>query len=293
MKNNENIIHMFDTHCHLNFSAFKKTLDEVIQKAHASGIESIVIPGTDIKSSHKAVEIASKYEGIYVAVGIHPHHVYDLKLANDEARITNELAEIEKLLAHKKVVAVGEVGVDRYIYTQTKYKEYTVDDSFVELQKKILAKQVALAVRHDKSLIIHNRVAKADLFAVLQSSWDTKLEKRAVLHCCEPDLELLQFAKEHQMFLGVDGDLTYSKEKQEFLKTMGAEEFLSRYVLETDAPFLLPEPLRSQKQYPNKPENIRVIAECIAGLLGIPVEEIKQRTTENAKVLFNLTLPQK
>ena len=279
---------MFDTHCHLNFSAFKKTLDEVLLRAHKAGIQQIVIPGTDIKSSQKAVEIASKHDGIYAAVGIHPHHVYDLKLANDEARITQELTQIEDLLSHTKVVAVGEVGVDRYIYTQTKYKEYTDDDSFVELQKKILSQQITLAVKHDKSLIIHNRIAKADLFEVLKNTWDTKLERRSVLHCCEPDHELLNFAKEHRMFLGIDGDLTYSKEKQEFIKTMGAEEFLARYVLETDSPFLLPEPLRTQKQYPNKPENIRVIVDCLADILKISSEEIQKRTMENAKQLFHL-----
>ncbi len=282
---------MFDTHCHLNFSAFKKNLQEVIDSAHSAGISHIVIPGTDIVSSQKAVEIASAHENIYAAVGIHPHHVYELKLTNDETRITSELKEINTLLQHPKVVAIGEVGIDRYVYTQTKYKEYSIDEDFVALQKRILSEQIKLAVAAGKSLIIHNRLAKADLFKVLQSVWDSKLEKRSVLHCCEPDSDLFSFAKEHHMFLGIDGDVTFIQEKQEFIKSLGAEKFLSNYVLETDAPFLLPEPLRAQKKYPNKPENIAVIAKFIASLLNVDVEEVKGRTTENAKVLFDL--PQK
>lgn len=279
---------MFDTHCHLNFSAFKKTLHDVIQTADTSGIKFIVIPGTDIKTSRKAIEIASQHEHMYAAVGIHPHHVYDLKEAHDETRITQELSEIESMLAHEKVVAVGEVGVDRYIYTQTKYKEYIVDHVFVQLQKKILEEQIKLAVSHQKSLIIHNRLARADLFEVLQKTWDKSLENRSVLHCCEPDEELLAFAKEYQMFLGVDGDVTYSKEKQSFLKKLGKEEFLARYVLETDSPFLLPEPLRTEKKYPNKPENIVTIVKFLSDLLHISEDTIKEATTVNAKRLFNL-----
>lgn len=279
---------MFDTHCHLNFSAFKKNLAEVIETAHLSGINHIVIPSTDITSSKKAIEIASAYENIYAAVGIHPHHVFELKIANDETRMENELGEIKKLLEHPKVVAVGEVGVDRYSYTQTKYKEYSIDEEFIALQKQILASQVKLAISSGKSLILHNRIAKNDLFEVLKNNWDKKLEYRSVLHCCEPDTDLFSFAKEHNMFMGIDGDVTFIQEKQEFIKSMGAEEFLSRYVLETDAPFLLPEPLRAQKKYPNKPENIAVIAEFIAGLLHVNVEEVKRRTTENAMRLFNI-----
>src|SRR3990167_11312871 len=106
---------MFDTHCHLNFSAFKKNLEEVVQKARSTGIKRIVIPGTDLKSSVRAVEIASKYEGIYAAVGIHPHHVYELKAVNVKVAMEEEVKELEKLLVHEKVVAVGEVGIDRHV----------------------------------------------------------------------------------------------------------------------------------------------------------------------------------
>ncbi len=282
---------MFDTHCHLNFSAFKKKLDEVILQAKQAGVTRIVIPGTDIISSQKAVEIAAVNNDIYAAVGIHPHHVYEMKLEEYESKIKSDLVELEKLLPNEKVVAVGEVGVDRHTYEKTKYEGYTVDDSFIELQKKALAAQIQLAVSYKKSLIIHNREAKQDLFAVLNTCWDRSLEKKTVFHCCEPDRELFNFAKKHQIFLGIDGDITYSEAKQTFIKNIGAEEFLSRYVLETDAPFLLPEALRLEKKYPNKPENIPLIARFIAELLEIDVQQVIERTSENGAVLFQL--PQK
>lgn len=280
---------MFDTHCHLNFSAFKKKLPEVIDGARAAGVTHIVIPGTDTTSSQKGVEIASEHEHMYAAVGIHPHHVYELLSAGDTTRMKQELETIEQLLSHEKVVAVGEVGLDRFVYKQTKYPFYEVTEKFVELQRLLLEKQIALAVRFKKSLIIHNREAKADLLQVLETGWDVHLKGRAVLHCCEPDPELFAEAQKRGIYLGVDGDVTYSVEKQKFLKEhVGVEHFLKMYVLETDAPFLLPEPLRTQKQYPNKPEHIPVIARFLAGLLQVPEEVVMKRTTENAKMLFGV-----
>nr|KXK11467.1 MAG: Tat-linked quality control protein TatD [Microgenomates bacterium OLB23] len=117
---------MFDTHCHLNFSRFKKNVDEVVSAAMQAGVQSIVIPGTDIQSSRKAVELAQKYAqnglDIWAAVGIHPHHAYEQK------EYETDLSELEKLLAEDRVVAVGEIGLDRHEYEQTKYVEYHVDD---------------------------------------------------------------------------------------------------------------------------------------------------------------------
>ena len=106
-----------------------------------------------------------------------------------------------------------------------------------------------------------------------------------VFHCCEPDEELLAHAKEHHIFIGVDGDVTYSKKKQEFIKNVP----LDMLVLETDSPFLLPEPLRSQKKFPNEPANIAVIAKFITHLCGVNIEDLQRITTDNAHRLFSLS----
>ena len=281
---------MFDTHCHLNFKAFKKILPDVITRAQESGISNIVIPGTDVKTSKKAVEIAQAHEHIYAAVGIHPHHAFKIvksegiKEKREEITVQSELDEIEKLLIEEKVVAVGEIGMDRHTYEETVYENYAVNEQFIEIQKELLKKQIDLAKKYKKSIIFHNREAKQDMLAILKGQWDSSFEHRTVFHCCEPDLELLIFAKEHKMFLGVDGDITYYPEKQEFIKQVPLEML----VLETDSPFLLPEPLRTEKKYPNEPKNIVVFVNLIADLKKIPVEQIVKITTENAHTLFGL-----
>jgi len=295
---------MFDTHCHLNFSSFKKTLDEVISKARTVGVEKMLIPSTKLKNSIKAVEIAEKYEGVYAAVGIHPHHIYDIKVelnkflpqVNSSRNqrdsdihlrknlLNSTLLEIEKLLNHKKVVAIGEVGLDRHEYEKTVYPDYKVSVDFMELQKKLLTEQIKLAIKYDKSLILHNREAGEEMLKIMNESWDEKLASRTVFHCCEPNLELLSYAKEHQIYLGVDGDVTFSSEKQEFVKLIPLEML----VVETDSPLLLPEPLRSQKLYPNKPENLVLIIDTIASLLNIGRKELIDQTIQNSNKLFNL-----
>lgn len=274
---------MFDTHCHLNFKAFKKTLPKVISVAHEAGISHIVIPGTDVKTSKKAVEIASENANIYAAVGIHPHHVFKL-MSNDQLAVETELSEIEKLVTHDTVIAVGEIGMDRHEYAETVYKEYQIDAKFLELQEELLEKQIQLAIKYKKSLILHNREAKAELLPIVERNWDIHFEYRSVFHCCEPDKEILSFAQAHHMFIGVDGDITYSAEKRDFIKTVP----LDMLVLETDSPFLLPEPLKSERKFPNEPKNIRIIAETVAEIKNVSVDDVRESTIQNAKKLFNL-----
>jgi len=288
---------MFDTHCHLNFSRFKKNVDDIISNAHDAGVTHIVVPGTDIKRSKKAVEIASGHSGIYAAVGIHPHHVFRYiaesqkpKVKSPLSLMRDDLNELEVMLSGKCVVAVGEVGMDKHVYKKTKYEEYSVDGQFIDLQKELLRRQIALAVKHKKSLIIHNREAKDDLLSILKEFWDPPLAGRSVFHCCEPDMDLYKFAKEHDMYLGVDGDITYWEKKQNFWKEITKNgKDLSMMVLETDAPYLLPEPYRSQRQFPNTPSHLLHIAGFIAGLLGVERRNLLEASTTNAKRLFNMT----
>lgn len=284
-----------DTHCHLNFSRFKKKVDEVIAAARSAGVIHIVIPGTDVMSSQKAVEIARRNEGIYAAVGIHPHHALSPVIPRSSAQQNDEgscsqdfsVAQIEKLLRNDKngvIVAVGEIGLDRHTYKQTKYENYHVNEAFIDAQKKLFETQFRLAKKYKKSIIIHNREAKDDILLLIENNWSDELKNRAVFHCCEPDLELLDFAQEHGIFIGVDGDITYWKEKTQFIKKVPLEML----VLETDAPFLLPEPLRSEKKYPNVPANIPLIAQFVSEVKGVSLEKLSEQTTANAHTLFNL-----
>lgn len=281
---------MFDTHCHLNFAAFSSTVGDVIAQANHVGVTSIMVPSTDVTTSRRAVDLAKQYvsRGVISAVGIHPHHVFELK--QQSAQIDADLSVIESLLSQPGVYAIGEVGLDRHYYKQTKYSAYEIDNEFMKLQVGVFRRQVELAITHAKSLILHNREARDEFLSTLSGVWSSGLEGHTVFHCCEPSKHLLSFAKEHRIFIGVDGDVTYYKEKQDFVRTIPLEML----VLETDAPFLSPEPFRSQPREtrpPNVPANIPLIAQKIAQLTGRSVDEVNRQTTENARRLFDQARP--
>ena len=276
---------MFDTHCHLNFKAFAGKVDEVVDRTRKAGVNYFVVPGADVETSKKAIEIAGKFAGIYAAVGIHPHHIYQYQTSNiknqkDKSNIKNDLKLIEELLVSPKVVAVGEVGLDRHYYQKTKYSNYQINEEFIELQKEVLLTQLKLAKKYKKSIIIHNREAKEDLLDILSTNYDLLSTISIVFHCCEPDGELLSFARKHKIFIGVDGDICYRKDKQEFVKKIPLELL----VLETDSPFLSP-----FKKFPNEPKNLPLIASFMAAKIGISQNELGRITEANSKKLFKIT----
>lgn len=282
---------LFDTHCHLNFKAFKKTVPAVIETSQQKGVQYFVIPGTDVKTSLRAQSITQEYSNVYFAAGIHPHHVFDLHIRMNEDRgedvnklIDEELLQIEQLLSDKKCVAVGEIGLDRHMYVQTKYGNYAVTDAFIELQKTVLERQLSLVIRFNTACIIHNREASVDVLHVMKKAFQRSMERRIVFHCCEPSDDILYFAQEARSFIGVDGDITFSEEKKSFIQKVPLEML----VLETDSPYLLPEPLKSEKKYPNTPANLHLIAEAVAKIKALSVEDVVEVTTQNAIELFQL-----
>ena len=301
---------MFDTHCHLNFQKFKNNLSEVVERARESGISHINIPGTDVKSSKVAVDIAQDFDNTYASVGIHPHHIFKYQIPHPRhprengdpehgfvpakagigvgngvsSFLNSELKEIENLVVNKKVVAVGEIGLDRHYYLKTKYKEYEIDERLMALQKDVFIKQINIAIKNRKSLVLHNREATDEFLKLFSGMWSENMSERVVFHCCEPNKKLLEFAKNNKIFIGVDGDVTYNKEKEDFIKQIP----LGILVLETDSPFLTPEPARSINKFPNEPKNLFYIAEFIANKLSLPLEELKKITFENSKKLFNI-----
>jgi TatD DNase family protein len=288
---------MFDTHAHLNFKRFKKDVDDIILQALASDFDGIVIPGTDVVSSRRAIELAEKYEKVYAAVGIHPHHNFpgkDHTDANDAEGVNQKLiSEIEEIIkSHqdngKKIVAIGEIGLDRHVYEETKYEDYHVDEAFIASQKELFVAQLGLAKKYDLSVIVHNREAIQDLLPLLESNWDDYFSGRMVFHCCEPKQELLDFAIAHHIYIGIDGDITYTTDealqKRKFIPRVPKEML----VLETDSPFLLPEPLRAEKKYPNTPLNIKLVGEYVAQIRNEDPEELFKSTSYNAQSLFKV-----
>lgn len=273
---------LIDTHCHLNFEAFRGTETKTLNQAYNKGVSKIIIPGTDVILSKRAVALTSKYPNVYATVGIHPHHT--IKYQNSNIKYQTEIKTIEKLLHNKKVIGVGEVGLDRYEYQKTKYKDYQITDSFIQTQKKILIEQIKLAIKYNKALVLHNREATTDILRVLKKHWHPVLTRKVVFHCCEANEQLLEFATEHKIYIGVDGDITWSKKKQRFI----AQVPIELLVLETDSPYLTPEPIRQVKEFPNVPANLPIIARMVASVKNINIEKISNQTIKNTQKLFNL-----
>lgn len=258
---------MIDSHVHLNSSQFAGLEKTTIISAREKGITNFIIPGINIESSKKAIEIAENFVGVYSAVGVHPTEDLDSLVIE---KVEMELEEnIEK---SGKVVAVGEVGLDYYFFK-----------SASRLQKELLKVQLRIAVRKGLSVILHTRHATDDMLVVL-AKYVKQLEGRLVFHCCEPDTKLLSFAIINNLYLGVDGDVTYDDTKKAFFSKCP----LNNIVLETDSPNLLPEPLKSKKLYPNKPENLLFVAEQLAHIKKVAIDEIDWITSRNSRLLFDI-----
>lgn len=297
---------LFDTHTHLQFKAFSPersrriSVDKVINDAKKAGIKYINIVGTDLDSSKQAIEIANKNEDIFAVIGIHPHHIYqylqtppvilsETKNLGPSASLQDDLVNLEKLIDHPKVIGVGETGIDRQIYTKTKYENYEIEERFITLQKKAFEFQIKLAIKYEKSLVIHNINAADDLLDVLEKNWDEFLSGRSVFHCCEPSEKLLDFAIKNKVYIGIDGDITEYPAKQEFIKKIP----LDLLVLETDSPFLSPVGFKN----PNTPSNLNYICEYISKILKVKQsffsskneeEKLERITFKNSQDLFNL-----
>lgn len=259
---------LIDTHTHLQFKAFVKNRDTIIKKASAIGVEKIIAVGTDLESSIKAVEIAQKNHEVFASVGIHPHHLFKKEV------YTYHLEKLEKLLLNPKVVAVGETGLDNYVYKNTKYDNYKVDKNFISRQIKYFAYQINLAVVYNKTLIIHNRRAAKQTLEVLEKNWSKSLNGKTVFHLCEPDEKLLIFAKKHRVFISFAQDLMLDSIKQRFIKKIP----LYLLVLETDSPFISKEPA-----------NIKLVLEFISKLLKIESAKLEAKIFENSLRLFNFS----
>lgn len=284
---------LIDTHCHLNFKAFKSREEVVIKRANQAGVQRFIVPGADLNSSQRAVNVAQKFPSVYAAVGIHPHHV------PPQFQIGNAIDYIDKLkkmLTEKKVVAIGEVGIDKYEYENTKYENYQITSEFIQKQKKALIQQIKLALEYDRALVLHNRQGIEELLPLLEQHWDQKLSDRTVFHCCEADERLLDFAIKHRIYLGIDGDLSWSRKKQRFIANVP----LNQLVLETDSPYLKPKLNNNwpkEIEYPkglaneehNEPKSIAIIRDLVACFKQTEPNEIEKHTTQNAIKLFQLT----
>lgn len=278
---------LFDTHCHLNFEVFSQRAEEAIAQARLAGVAEMVVVGTTIANSRRAVELAQQHEGVRAAVGVHPHQAFALLPEFQRGDLDWDKLEFElsELLAEPKVAAVGEIGFDRWHYPKTRYEDYRVTPEFIALQHELFHRQLRLAQVHQKSVIFHNRLAVADLLRALDKAekWLDSLEwlrRRAVFHCCEPELSLLDVARERGIFVGVAGDVARDRDKQEFVSLV-PQDLL---VLETDAPFLHP---AGEKQV-STPADLPILLRWLADFLSCSETDLRRQTWLNSNHLFSL-----
>ena len=251
-------VSLIDTHCHLDMLG--EDGDAVIQRARDAGIEAIITVSSDFGSNIKNVAIAEAREMVYASVGIHPH---DAKDASEEV-----FKKIRGFLDHKKVVAVGETGLD-----------YHYDHSPREVQKEVFRKHLALAREKGLPVVVHSREAKEDTLEILGEAEITK----GVLHCFSGDMDMAERVMEMGLYISMAGPVTFKNARK---LAEVARQIPDDYLLvETDAPYLTPEPLRGRR---NEPSCMVHTAARLAELRGVGPDDIARITTVNARRLFRI-----
>lgn len=265
---------LFDSHCHLDFEQFDPDRDAVLTRAIDAGVRAILLPGVDLPSITRTFTLIDQQTGdmaLYGAVGIHPNSTAE---ADD-----NTISQIEHMAAHPRAVAIGEIGLD-----------YHWDFSPKQTQWRWFEQQLELAARLELPVIIHNREASDDVIAILER-WAATLppslkERPGVLHSFSAPRTIAERALRAGFYLGFTGPITY-KNADEIRHVAGMMP-LERMLIETDAPYLTPTPHRGKR---NEPAYVRFVAERLASLRQMSVEELGKATMENPCRLFGILLP--
>ena len=250
----------FDSHAHYNDEYFKDKKDELIPKMYKDEITNIVCAGYNLAGSKEAIEIANKYPHIFATCGISPNDI--------EEQVEKDIEEIENLAKNRKVVAIGEIGLDYYWNKDNK-----------ELQKQVFIKQIELANRLNLPIVIHTREAVMDTLEILKTH---SVNKKGVFHCCPLNQELIKEGLKLGFYISFSGNVTFKN-----AKSAGCIELvpLDKILIETDSPYLSPEPHRGEK---NTSLNVKLVAAKIAEVKNEKIEKIAEITRKNAKNIFNI-----
>ena len=251
-----------DTHVHLNADQYDEDLQEVIERALQANVNQMVVVGFDRKTIERAMKLAEEYEFIYVVIGWHPVDAIDCT--------EEDLQWIEELSAHKKVVGIGETGLDYYW-----------DKSPKEVQQVLFRKQIRLAQKVNLPIIIHNRDATEDVVRILKEE-EAHLTG-GIMHCFGGSVETAKQCIAMNFLISLGGPVTFKNAKKP--KEVATEIPLEYLLIETDAPYLAPHPHRGKR---NEPALVTLVAEEIARLKGVSIEEVAEATTTNAKNFFHL-----
>ena len=252
---------VFDTHCHLEDERFEADREQAWGRMRAAGVERCCCVGSDLASSGRCLAFAQAHPGVYAAAGVHPHEAKDAQ--------PDYLAALRALLREEKNVALGEIGLDYYY-----------DLSPREMQKRVLAEQVALALEMDKPVIFHIRAAHGDMVDFFRAC--SRLPS-GVIHCFSGSPEIAREYVKMDFYISFAGPLTFKKAPHLWEAAQSVP--LERLLVETDSPYLSPEPLRGRR---NEPANVVHVLEKLAALRGMSREEMAEITWENACRLYRL-----
>lgn len=255
----------FDSHCHLNDEKFDEDRDRIIKEIYESGVNNFITAGYSVESSQKAIDIANEYDFIYAIVGISPNDI-----PQTEEELWKQLSEIKDLAKNnKKVLAIGEIGLDYYWNTKNK-----------EIQKKAFIEQIKLANELDLPIVIHTRDAVIDTIQILK---ENEIKNKGVFHCCPQNRELIKEGLKLGFYISFAGPITFknSKNSDEIINLVPNDKIL----IETDSPYLAPEPVRGTR---NIPSNVKFVAKKIADSKGLSLEEVERITVENTKRILKI-----
>jgi TatD DNase family protein len=265
-----------DTHVHLQYDRYAGDLDGVLDRAAEAGVTKVIVPGTTLEDSRRAIALTERYAQasctVFATVGIHPTHAYNLP--------ADTLPRLRELAHHPNVVAIGETGLD-YYWPQAKNRDWPCPEPTE--QRDVLRLHLDLAAELDLPVIIHDRDAHEDTLRIVRT-WLQGGERRGgTLHAYAAGPQYLDEVTELGLYIGIDGPVTFKK--AESLHQVARRVDLNHLLLETDGPYLTPAPHRGKR---NEPAYLTYVAEHIATLRSKPVEEIYAATTRNAARLFNL-----
>ncbi|MGM0414570.1 MAG: TatD family hydrolase [Bacillota bacterium] len=253
---------LFDSHAHIDFPRYNKDRKKVIERARAEGVKYILNCGADLESSQRAVKLADEFEGIYAAVGIHPHEasLYSIEIAK----------KLQKLAENKIVVAFGEIGLD-----------YHYDNSPRDEQRQAFRAQLRLAESLNLPVIIHSREAEEDTINILREEWDP--ENGGVVHCYSSSSEMAKDLLDLNFHIGFTGLITFKN--LEWLRRIVSNTPIKRILVETDSPYMSPEPFRGRR---NEPARVKEVARQVAECHNLTIEKTAEITTQNGLKLFKI-----
>jgi len=260
-------MHLIDTHAHLNFKAFSESFLDVAERANEASLKNIIIPGSDPQTSIKALEVAREINKKYpdfarIAPGIHAVHTDRV-----------DFAIIEQLAEEKETVAIGESGIDFF---------HDIERKTEKEQIELFKKHIELAISRNLPLIVHNRNADQVVMEIIEQYPDLK---KAVLHCFSTDHNMAKWAVERGFMLSFTGNITYGNKK---IKKAIERTPIENIMIETDAPYNVPEPLRAGGVKINEPKFVVEVAKKIALIKGLELEQVAEQTTKNAIDFFSL-----